>query len=1207
MSKPASEMSELSESSPPPDHAHRQCALDIRRSFIVQAPAGSGKTTLLVRRYLNLLARVEAPEQILAITFTKKATAEMRARICNALNREQQNGEPEDDPDLLAAVAAVHANNAKHNWQLSDNLRRLRIHTIDAFCNELVCRMPWSARFGAPPAIVEDPAPLYQRAAKRALEHIEQRDEWTPAARQLLALVAADWNQAIALLTNMLAKRDLWMRILGQSHATDRAQFESMWQRHINAELEKVRALLPPAMQTELLSLARFAAEHLPESSESSASSESPKLPTQNFPPATHRHISQWHFLAELLLTQKGTLRKLVTKNQGFPVDSSAHKKVKARMLALLETIAAQPQLQNAWRAIRILPPAVFSDAQWESLAALMQLLRLAAGELRLLFKEQNQADYIELTQRAVMALGEAHAPSDLALAFDYRLAHLLVDEFQDTSTAHLDLLTRLTAGWQRDEWRTVFFVGDPMQSIYRFREAEVGNFLHVWERQQFGELAVQKIRLTSNFRSAAPLVNWFNDTFFAVMPRRNEPSQSAVKYARAQAVGAPDESTRVHIHAALKSARHPAAEAAAIAALIQQLQAQNPTHRIAVLGRARAHLHDLAAALRQREIPFQAIELEALGERLAIRDLLSLTRALLQPADRIAWLSLLRAPWCGLRLADLAMLTAVGEDSSPRLKPAGAGLTERGNDGELESARGDDGKSESATNLQPHATILELWQDPAVLARLSESAQTALARLRAALAPALHQQGRIPLRRNVEGAWLAVGGPATVSQSDLQDCQRYFELLSQMESDNREITAATLRQACEQLWAQGGAATTATETTTVAGAAAVQLLTIHKAKGLEFDHVILPNLHRPTRGHEKPLLRWRNLPDQLLLAPLPDSATATTGRGPPDMFYCYLAELEKIHHRNEDARVLYVACTRARHSLHLFGAARYDRHKDVISTPAEASFLGLLWQRVQPDFAAAAEFAAHTEAETETETKAAADSQTLQKLPADWTLPKLPPTLPLPATTAAVQKQSETIEFFWAGDSARIVGIVLHHILQQVAHTDWQGWCRQKITAQQKQHWRNQLAHHGMPADQLKSGLRQVVEAVQKAQRDPRAAWIFSPTNHRVKTEWAVSGVVDGQIVHTRIDRSFITPDGVCWIVDFKSSRHQGGDATEFLDREQDRHQPQMARYAAVVKQLRAEDEKATATETETKQSAGEIRLGLYFPALQGWREWSA
>ena len=95
-----------------------------------------------------------------------------------------------------------------------------------------------------------------------------------------------------------------------------------------------------------------------------------------------------------------------------------------------------------------------------------MRLLPLAVAQLRLVFQAHNKVDFTEVTQGALRALGEPDMPTDLALALDYRIRHILIDVFQDTSISQYDLITRLTAGGESGDGRSLFIVGDPMHSI---------------------------------------------------------------------------------------------------------------------------------------------------------------------------------------------------------------------------------------------------------------------------------------------------------------------------------------------------------------------------------------------------------------------------------------------------------------------------------------------------------------------------------------------------------------------------------------------------------------------------------------------------------------------------------------------------------------------------------------------------------------------
>ena len=206
-----------------PDLAARRRALDPHTSFIVQATAGSGKTELLIQRALVLLAGVERPEEVIAMTFTRKAAAEMQKRLTDTLDAARHSPRPETPHKAVTwdlARAVVERDAAKH-WHLESSPGRLRIQTIDSLCAFLAAQLPVSSRFGAPPEPVEDASErerLYAEAARNTLARLESADD--PAAADVARLlVHLDNNTAtaVSLLVRMLETRDHWLRHLHEA------------------------------------------------------------------------------------------------------------------------------------------------------------------------------------------------------------------------------------------------------------------------------------------------------------------------------------------------------------------------------------------------------------------------------------------------------------------------------------------------------------------------------------------------------------------------------------------------------------------------------------------------------------------------------------------------------------------------------------------------------------------------------------------------------------------------------------------------------------------------------------------------------------------------------------------------------------------------------------------------------------------------------
>ena len=522
---------------------------------------------------------------------------------------------------------------------------------------------------------------------------------------------------------------------------------------------------------------------------------QSPLLPVSSALPV-------WREIASMLFKKdrnKDELYESVNVRQGFP---PTNREIKARMLDMLRCARQRSSgCAKILPTLRTLPDPVYSDEQWRMLEALLELLPAAVAELQVVFQTQGKADYVEIALRALRALGTADEPTDLALAFDYRLQHILVDEFQDTSFSQLDLLERLTGGWADGDGRTLFCVGDPMQSIYRFRQAEVGLFIDL---QQHGlrNLRLEPLRLEANFRSTPAIVDWVNESFPAVLAARSDAEQGAVQYSPSTATVADTRRRRAGSHVRQRRRRHRGGARRLDRSRHAGTDPPTDASRFSsprALTWMRSHASSTTAG-----VDFQAIEIEQLRDRPVVQDLIALTRALVHVADRTAWLAVLRAPWCGLTLADLhALAGAVGDD-------------DRG--GHRARARLD------ARRSVRRRTAVRRW------------ARAAVADLARSSALRWRERGRWPLRIWIERTWNALGGPATLTRvDDLDDAEAYLARLEQIETVADLDDVARLEEQLFRLFANAR----------FAGAARVEVMTIHAAKGLEFDTVIVPGLQR--------------------------------------------------------------------------------------------------------------------------------------------------------------------------------------------------------------------------------------------------------------------------------------------------------------------------------------------------------------------------
>lgn len=1104
---------------PPPDDPVRRRVLDPGTSFLVQAPAGAGKTELLIQRYLRLLATVDQPEDVLAVTFTRKAAGEMRQRIMKALDAPAQAG-ARVNADTLALARAVLERDGARGWMLRDHPARLRISTIDSLNSSIARGAPVTGGASVLRRVREKAAPSYAEAARRVVRHPADPERVGDAVTVLLWHLDNQVDRLEKLIAAMLGTRDQWLPLTGMGNGDDRARRRSMEQslrRVVMHRLQPLPDALPPALLGEVREVMAAIAE--------SPDREIPPAPADDTTDVSAA-LRWWRCVAETFLTKTDPAwRARLDKRQGFPPHRKA---LKGRALDLLGHLRECPGLLTLLDDVRTLPEPVYADDQWRVLQALLTVLQLAAAELKLLFAETGDTDFIEIAGAAHQALGSDDEPGEAGLRLDARVRHILMDEFQDTSRTQFELLNALTRGWSDGDGRTVFLVGDPMQSIYGFRQAEVRLFIEARDRN-LPNVKLEFVRLTANFRSVPAVVDWVNDTFAHVMPSADDLFTGAVSYEPAEAQHLAEEGTGVFLHDT--SGRTPADEGGEIATLVAGCLQQRPGSTIGILVRSRAHAAETLQALKARGIGTTAVDLWPLGRTGLVADLLALTRALVHRGDRLAWLGTLRAPWCGLTLADLVALA------------------------------GGDRK----------ATVWSLLNDPQAVARLSPDGQARIARLLEAWRRADARLGQLDLRDVVEGLWIELGGPA-VAGADIEHADTLFDVLERHDlggdcadtvalAEELAATPATLHDSTEQ----------------------VRVLTIHKAKGLEFDTVIVPGLGRPTKNDARPMLLWEDLlipagPPELLLAPVNAAGTDE------DRLYEMLWRLRQDKALAETDRLLYVAATRAKRCLHLFGQVDGPAGK-----PAGGSLLERLWPRLasrwphrigevgpegEPPPAPVLEPADVT---------AGWQQAPLRRLRGDWQRPAPPsPTVPAAATSPA----EEALLYDWASLEAMHAGAVVHRWLQHLASAGVAGG-GQRYTPERLQAlmpvFRRMLQRLGVATDRLDDAAARVRDALLRTLEDGRGRWILSQEHEHGAVEYALT-VMDGTTPRRLvIDRTFVDDDGVRWIIDYKTGSHEGGDTTAFLASEEQRYRQQLSAYRAAF----------TALEDRT------VCTALYFPLL--------
>jgi ATP-dependent exoDNAse (exonuclease V) beta subunit len=1045
------------------DQTQRRQALDVGQSFIVQAPAGSGKTALLTQRYLKLLSVSASPESVIAMTFTKKAVSELTTRVIESLKLAQGNRPKEPHKQITYDLALKVLEKSKAlDWQLLNMPERLKISTIDSLSSLITSRYPSKNQLVPKQIIAQNWArnDIYLQAAKQTLLAIDE-PEYQNSIESVLLYLDNNVNKFYRLITDMLAKRDQWLLKLYQHGVLNIGTLRSSSEKVIVQHLQLLKNEAENHFDVTFFELLKDNTK--PEFAQ-----------IQGVPDATIESLDAWKSLHQLCLTVQGKWRASLNKNNGFPAELKTQKQA---VIKIFQDLSSHQQLRELLAGVEQLPDVDFSTNQINALQDIAQVLKLAVAQLNVLFDVNQTHDFIQVALDADHALDE-HQVSDIALFLDSKVQHILIDEFQDTSATQFALLEKLIVNWQVDDGKTLFLVGDPMQSIYLFRQSQVGLFLQV-RTQGIANIKPEFLQLSTNFRSSKSVVEGNNKIFSKIFPQQEDAFKGAIKYEHSQANSVDEDENAINFYP-FAHKRYDF-EAQKVLEIIQR----NPTKEIAILVRNRSHLGDIVPILKRANIGFEALKTSPLKEDLFTRDLLSLTRALKHLGDKLAWLAILRAPWCGLLLEDLLVLSQ-----------------------------------------QDECVIFDLIQDEQVLQGLSEDGQLRARNFAHVLGDIVNQQSRFSFTKVLEFAinQLAPQSSLSVKQSMIK--AQFLQIIYDCESA-QQLDIETINQMLDELYAPSVNAR-------------IKLMTIHEAKGLEFELVVIPGLGRASKNNKPPIIHLQEFSNQsLLLAPirsymqLDDSHT-----------YTYLKHIESQQNKFETIRLLYVAMTRAKCEIHLLATLNQSNQASA------NTFLKLLAPIFQNQFD---KFKLSTIEDNQQPVRAPKLVRLLKPLEYDNLL----------------DESKEKMDFQLRADLQykSLLGTLLHQYYEH------------ELFSPDSQSIRARLVECGVGNMEIDNHIGFIVNMLKLTKQDKHFSWLFK---QRASTQVEAEFISDKRSVI--IDRLFIDGDTL-WMIDFKTARQANDESiAQFIHRQKTKHTQQLLSYKVVL----------------SASYSMEIKCALYCPAVQ-------
>jgi len=992
-------------------------------SFILSAPAGSGKTTILAKRIVKLLLKVNNPNEIIALTFAKKAANEMRKKVQDVIDELSKSKQKE-----------LSAHSKKNNWD--DNyLDSLKIMTIDSLAFQILLREPLLSEYPKVEGLTEYLDDIYEIAINEVIKEPQNHQD----VEKLLLYLNENHQTIVNEFMAMIKKRDQWFPHVIKLTEYNDSQIENYYISSYHKEIEQ-RIIEINDIFT-LLEIEELRAIYI-----ELKSKKNPELQHQ----FNSKNAESWKDLLSLIFTNEHTIRAKFKNEMLEKISNIFNKNINE--ISILNNFSNVLNEDNIKDVFPIIP-------------SLFRLLRLMYAELKVALKGKNQIDFTEVQLLAIDVLEER--PIEVVLGHD--VSHILVDEFQDTNDSQLKFLKLLINNFPNDPAKSLFIVGDSMQSIYRFRKAEVKHFINA-KGDGIGGVKLMNRELKKNFRSCEDIINWCNTNMPMIFPQENSDKGAAPYlpfiYGKKDLKGAGVSIHHLQTNEFTKSSLF-RAEAKFVVEKIDALRKKTPGLKIAILTRTRLTIKEILREMQRKEIPFEAIGIDQVKDQQIYQDIMSLTKALYNLDDKTHWIAILRAPWCGLDLRSLSILFEYNHD-------------------------------------------MDAWDvinDPNITNKLDENNKKRLYFLRDVISRTIGYRGRVSHRFFIESVWrMLMGDKCLRDNDDLEHIDTFLELIDEC-SNSLSINFNKLDKITDGI----------NITNNPNNINPVIISTIHAAKGLEYECVIIPNLNRRVKPDEKPLMLLDG--DNLI--------SIKNNNEKIENLFDYNWKKERVRIKNEQIRLLYVAITRAQKECHIIFSINTKKIKEEEITIKEdritkggnepniegSSLLNILWPIVK----------------NEEIIKIKAENTTAS----DTSIPKLR-RLKIEHYSQEIETQpisvSEEIKKIYENDIHTFTGILIHKYYKLIIRNQVD---INEILSKKLDYIMSFFNDHGFKSNEIKEAYKVITNSLNSLLNSEDGKWIYQLyQDDMMEAEYLF---VQENTYKKRIpDRTFIH-NNKRWIVDYK------------------------------------------------------------------------